>query len=1136
MSSLYDRLAREGFNTSKLPRHMVVGRFYRLPAPGKPKGDTSGWVKLLADGVASYGSWSDGSKHTWKADDRERPARHIVTADRNRRHAEQAEQYEQAAGAVARIWARALPAVDHPYLTRKKAAAHGLRVHNGRLVIPVRDALTGELISLQYIAADGSKLFAQGGRTANGCHIIAGTLPRIFCEGYATGATLHAATGREVVVCFSAGNLQTVAKAIAKPGDVVAADNDNAVKPGALFSKQLSAYGTGHKAAIATGLPFFMPARPGADFNDMTVEQVAAVFAAKPLTALPVFAKKLVRLDLKGTTREQWLKQLAGETDPKKAAGTAYSVASRMFMNAPAHISLQEIRQAVEGVLTPGTVHPATLDAITTRMDRLMEWRKKRALEAVTIPAEILARHRVESITEWPAMTAADYQGVIVLWAPMASGKTREIGAPFVEWAKRAGPVLAICHRVSLVNSLARALDAEHYKDVEIEDAGRIVTLATCLPSLVAPRLKPFVDHAEFVFVDEIKQVIEFLQSDAHFNVDGKNSEHVYNKLREIVTKAKCVIVADAGVDRRTMAFLEECRPGEAFRIMQMAPRKEGIAARYHTGGNAPAIAVGECLEELEAGGKVWIACESRRRTEALGKLFTGNGYRVMAVHSSNKDNTDQAAFLANVDAESRRYDVVIASPVIGSGVSVEHRDGAPHFTLGAYIGGGHSITPADAAQMLRRVRYLRDFVLAMIPNSEVGRQSAEGVLIGQREAAKLERTTAVENSFSRLVAGVKADHQNHRSDFAAGLLWQLDKAHWTLAKGEDSEGAGKALETAMEQVAAEHRAALMAAPVLTDEEAKRLESLPARTMIQNEHLEAHRIRQALGVTVLDDATLDIWDDGRAVRRMDRFSAFRGVVSSFNDRSDNIARRRFQRATASAYAKLLSGINLTSDRITEEMAETVIKRVIGPRRFLLVRLGIVPAKFAAWMEDKDGNLIPPAMPKNPRQELAAILGLMGLEWKRREGSATHTLPQSTLGNSGRGVGKTGRRLFYQVTPESLTLMALWADRRNTARLVERVAEVEPIAAEQAPAPAPVLPDRPASIIRLPEPAPAPVPPASIIHVPELVFVGDGFPWPEPKVVRITPALIAKAQAEGTGSTDDVWTLAPRTAARFSSRM
>lgn len=1115
MSSLRDCLSSAGFNTSRLPVHLTIGKFYRIPAPGKGKGNKSGWVKLHDQGIASYGSWADGSTHTWKADDGEHQPDRYDPEKRRQREAQQAKEEAQksewAAGKIARIWAQAKPAGDHPYLARKKIAAHGLRVHNGRLVIPVRDALTGELISLQYIAADGSKLFEFGGRVGNGCHIIPGTLPRIFCEGYATGATLHAATGREVVVCFSASNIPPVAKAIGKPGDVVAADNDNGVKDKdrLKFDKAVAGYGTGHKAAIEAGLPFYMPHQPGADFNEMAVEQVAAMFAAKPLTDLPVFdAWKLKAVALKGTRREQWLKQLAAATGPRMAADLAWSVASRMSSNAPAQTSLQGIRQAIEAASTPGTLHPATLDGIMERLNRALEYRRGRALEAVSIPHEIQARHTVLKAKTLPVLTEADYRGVIVLWMPMASGKTKGIGKPAIKYARDFGlNALAICHRVTLVEFMAGTLDTAHYQYVDDEMAQRIDAMTTCLPSITLSRHKPFIDSARFVFIDEVSQVLRFLASSSHCKTSEANNEKVYDRLREIVAKAECVIVADAGVDRRTIEFLEECRPGEKFKILHMAPKQEGISAKYFTGSDSPGDVLRACMGELESGGKVWIACESKEKTKILGEAFRNDGYKVMAVHHDNHDEEGPAAFLANVEAESRNYDVVIASPLIGSGVSVEHRNSQgvteKHFTLGAFIGGGHAISPADAAQMLRRVRYIPEFVIGLVPNTKSGRQAAEGVLTGKREAAKLERTIAVENGFSRLVAGIEADEDNHKSDFTAGLLWQLRAANWELTRGEKiaDEGDSDALEAATAQVRAQRRAALMTAPVLTHEEAKRMEELPARTMIQNEWLDAHRIRQALGVTMLDDATLDFWDDGRVLRIIDRFSAFQGTVSAFNDREENIANRKFNRATASAYAKLLAGTGLTPEnareaRITDEVAATIMDRATGPRRFALAQLGIVPKKYGAWIVGKDGKLKRPE-PKNPRQELAEILALMGLAWKRREGSSTPTLQQNGLCNSGEGGGKSARPRFYQVTPESIAQMAMWADRRNAARLVEHVAGPEPTAEKQveAPAPVPVVPRRRAQIL---------------LYIPS--GEDDWFLAPKPAMVPISAALISQALA------------------------
>lgn len=686
MADIIATLQAAGFDTSRLPGSLVPGKFYRLPAAGRPKGDLSGWVKLHDDGVASYGDWTTNETYTWHAAN-DNTLRRDPAAGAARRAAQErarADATAAAANAAARIWRSGTVATGHPYLTRKAITGEGLRVDlSGRLIVPVYDARTDVLISVQRINQDGAKLFLKGSTTEAGHYVIPGALPRVFVEGVATGATVNAATGREVVVCFNAGNLQTVAAIMARPGDVVAADNDNAAKPGERFGKRLDAYGTGHRAAMATGLPWFMPTTPGQDWNDAGKVAAAHAFAGTPTSATPIFdAWKLERITPSGKTPKQWAKELASVTDPEKAAALALAAALRWFMVAPAQMSLGAIRASVEATLPAGLVHPATLDAIMQRVDTAMAHRKAAALASVMIPTEILGRHRHEVCDALPALTEQDYHGVIVLHAPMASGKTRHIGQPFIEWASKRSQPLAICHRVSLVHDLARVLGLEKYGDIDADEAydPALRGLATCLPSITNPAHDVLMRRAEFLFVDEISQVLRFLSAKDQCRTSHATNEGVYDRLCEMVARAKCVIVADAGCDARTIEFLERCRPGEQFRIIEMRQRRDGIEANYHTGGNAPAAVVGDCLAELAAGGRIWIATESSRRAKALGTFFEGQGYRALAINASNKGNRDQAAFLGSPESESRQYDVIIASPVIGSGLSIERQGSGSHW------------------------------------------------------------------------------------------------------------------------------------------------------------------------------------------------------------------------------------------------------------------------------------------------------------------------------------------------------------------------------------------------------------------------------------------------------------------------
>lgn len=559
-------------------------------------------------------------------------------------------------------------------------------------------------------------------------------------------------------------------------------------------------------------------------------------------------------------------------------------------------------------------------------------------------------------------------------------------------------------------------------------DDSKIRGLATCLPSITSKAHRCLIDQAEYVFIDEVSQVLRFLSAQNYCRTKEATNQDVFQRLRDLVANAKCVIVADAGCDARTIEFLELCRPDEKFRIIEMQAKDEGINAVYHSGPHATAGAIGDCLTELAAGGRVWIATESARRARNLGAFFTAQGYRVLSVCSDNKGNRDQAAFLAEPDKVSRNYDVIVASPVIGSGLSIEHTEAGEWFTLGAFVGGGHKITPADAAQALRRVRYLRRYSLAFLTNTETGKQCSKDIKVALLEAARLGGAGKPDIRFIDLVADITAAEHNACADFAAGLVWQLDRAKWTLLPNTGSDQKITTSLLVMDQAQERaHRAALLAAPVISPDAARRLECAASRTDVENTTIEAYRIRRALNVNRLDEATLDFWDNGEALNRLDRFSAWQGITSSFDDIDRSPARRVYWRAMAAAYKELFEGFDPYRTRVTDELAEEILDRMLR-RRHLLAHLGIVSQRYGRWFEDKNGIRIDLPRPKNARQELAAVLKRMGLSWRSTRARVSIP-PITTLEGKAKGGYKMGR--FYTVTQDSLEKMRTWAERRST---------------------------------------------------------------------------------------------------------
>jgi putative DNA primase/helicase len=153
----------------------------------------------------------------------ERARRDAQRQKRERAEAEAKRAAEQETAQAARLaWDAAAESGDAAYLTRKGVGAHGVRYRGAAaLLIPLCD-MAGMLWNIQTIfnhPADGvpGKVFMKGGRVTGCMHWIgdaeAGVV-RLVAEGYATGATLHEATGLPVAVAFNAGNLEAVALAI----------------------------------------------------------------------------------------------------------------------------------------------------------------------------------------------------------------------------------------------------------------------------------------------------------------------------------------------------------------------------------------------------------------------------------------------------------------------------------------------------------------------------------------------------------------------------------------------------------------------------------------------------------------------------------------------------------------------------------------------------------------------------------------------------------------------------------------------------------------------------------------------------------------------------------------------------------
>ena len=269
------------------------GAIHRFSTNGK-RGDDSGWYSLHTDGIpaGAFGCWREGLQSTWCAKSdiamtmEEREAhRQRIQADKAKREADLQASQLQASQAAGALWRQADAVPAHPYLSSKGVQPHGLRVFVDKLLIPLRDT-AGKLHSLQTITPEGDKRFHPGGRVKGCFHAIGRPAGRIIvCEGYATGASIHEATGDAVAVAFNAGGVMPVALALHAKYPalqiIMAADDDHLTDGNPGMSKATA-------AALAVGglvaVPSFPTSENGrpekaTDFNDL--HQLAGADAVK---------------------------------------------------------------------------------------------------------------------------------------------------------------------------------------------------------------------------------------------------------------------------------------------------------------------------------------------------------------------------------------------------------------------------------------------------------------------------------------------------------------------------------------------------------------------------------------------------------------------------------------------------------------------------------------------------------------------------------------------------------------------------------------------------------------------------------------------------------------------------------------
>jgi hypothetical protein len=273
--------------------------------------------------------------------------------------------------------------------------------------------------------------------------------------------------------------------------------------------------------------------------------------------------------------------------------------------------------------------------------------------------------------------------------------------------------VLLIGHRQALIRSMCQRLDLNCYLDETKQDG---VTnrrdfrkrYGICLDSIKKIQsLDSHVKTYDLVIIDEVEQVLAHLLAETSRDAAG-----YLETLSRIVAFAESVIVMDADLGWTSFLTLTSMRNGSNCYLTKH--RNEIIINEYVAEQRVMDVydlkteLISHLVSDVVSGKRVFVSTNSKKQVDRL-KLALHEKLpekSIIAITSENSNSKIVNEFISDIQNQARKYDVVISSPSLGTGIDITFSENEEFYdsVYGIYeaLVNGHT----EIDQQLSRVRH----------------------------------------------------------------------------------------------------------------------------------------------------------------------------------------------------------------------------------------------------------------------------------------------------------------------------------------------------------------------------------------------------------------------------------------------
>ncbi|MET4694480.1 plasmid replication protein, CyRepA1 family [Endozoicomonas lisbonensis] len=896
----------------------------------------------------------------------------------------------------------------------------------------------------RFVPKDNKKV-TKGTRVSESFALVGISLPELphyfgrlrIVGGMADAVNVYLATGEPVVCIVGENNARSIAAQLTQEWPhlagklIVALDHD---LPGIM-------------ACHWAGFRWVVPQRYGEDWSDARLDAelqglkrqlqwVRKPVQAIDLKSVPAPAVEMAKDNFCGDYQSA-LKLLTKANNEQCAATLAKAIVSRFHHKVPAQCDEHDFIQRIQAA-NPYLLHPDTLNQLKRQLSGYC-FRQQQIIQSEcglsSGKKKSLGEH-YHSVSELnPKAVSLEKGQIILIKAPYASGKTKLMSALSIAALQKHERVLTITHLVSLAHELARRLGLDSYLDIPESFMATVDRLVTCINSLCAPNVSRFLESGktDILLLDEFSQHISVLGTSPHIK-----DPSVLARYLDLIEQTPTVVICDADLSSYHVGLLQEWFPERDIQFYEMPYSKNVTFNCQFAVGKAQAKSVidHQLLPSIARGKKIAIATDSRVYAGKLEKIIRKQfpDISMLLFHGKNRNEPEQMAFQKHFDQEAQRYQVIIYTPAIESGVSIQ----APFDQV---FGFSHNVVlPTKFVQMLRRFRSVEQFTVVadLIP----GKKDNEDWLARVRALQYAERyvcnTDGVSvGEYDGFCEAERSRQVKLRALGGNGLFYLMQNRGFSMEyyQGkEQSESFELRWKATEEEVEKEERAAIQQSPIVSESQYEELSHKVEPRLQEICSCERYRICEELGIKplALKEQDIEFWQKV-GLTRLRRFMQFPLPGGSHylpqpDQEGAAICHRRFESIGVEVYRELLKPLFSNWDYQQswgEQEAGQVVDRVEAYHNeypFMLNQLRLIPDSVI--MNTPQGAKF--QRPKSACNFVNRLLRMAGLVINSQQIRTGEIITETN---------KEKRVRRYSINQESLTCMRGYAQSRSAYKQI-----------------------------------------------------------------------------------------------------